>query len=227
MQGRAQARNWGYPAAAVIIMMYGGIGCVTVSSPRAGSCAPSAACPSVIVCASPASCPQSSPSQGAPAGQPESAQPSAAAAAQPAPAPPAVFPPRTVLESGDYDEFVKENEQKVRDCKKAEAEGCDIALFNLGFAYAYAASPYRNLTKAAVQFDTLNRLYPESPYTLPAQVWRGFILERLTLEEDLRAAQTNLRSKEAMIRTLQEQIERLRALDIEMQKKERELLQLR
>jgi two-component system response regulator GlrR len=124
-----------------------------------------------------------------------------------------------VLESGDYDEFVKENEQKVRDCKKAEAEGCDVALFNLGFAYAYAASPYRNLTKAAVQFDTLNRLYPESPYTLPAQVWRGFILERLTLEEDLRAAQTNLRSKDAMIRTLQEQIERLRALDIEMQKK--------
>jgi hypothetical protein len=129
------------------------------------------------------------------------------------------------METGNYTEFVAENEQKLQTCE--QSEGCDVALFNLGFAYAYAANPHRDLLKASIYFDDLRRRYPESPYASPGKAWRSLILERLALEEDLRTARAQLRGKEEAIHTLREQMERIRALDIEMQEKERELLQLR
>jgi hypothetical protein len=129
------------------------------------------------------------------------------------------------METGNYNEFVAENDHKLQTCE--QSEGCDVALFNLGFAYAYAANPHRNLVKAATYFDDLRRQYPDSPYAFPAKAWRSLILERLAVEEDLRTARRRLQGKDDELRALHEQMERVRALDIEMQEKERELLRLR
>jgi hypothetical protein len=128
--------------------------------------------------------------------------------------------------TGNYREFIAANEKQLQNCRQEE-DGCDVALFNLGFVYAYEASPYRNLDKAATYFEDLVNRYPESPYALPGKAWRALILERLTLEGDLRTVKTHLRGRDATIRMLQEQLQRLRELEIEMQEKERELLQLR
>lgn len=130
------------------------------------------------------------------------------------------------MTTGNYSEFIAANERRLQSCKQGE-EGCDVALFNLGFAHAYEASPYRNLDKAAAYFGDLVNRYPQSPYALPGKAWRALILERVAREGDLRAVKAQLQGKEAMIRTLQEQLQRLRELEIEMQEKERELLQLR
>ena len=137
-----------------------------------------------------------------------------------------IFPPQVVVETGNYSEFLVANEKQIQSCQQGEV-GCDLALFNLGFVYAYEASPYRNLDKAATYFEDLVNRYPESPYVLPGKTWRTLIRERLAVEGDLRTVKTHLRGKDVTIRTLQEQLQRLRELEIEMQEKERELLQFR
>jgi hypothetical protein len=139
---------------------------------------------------------------------------------QPSPAP--IFPPQRVMESGDYAAFVSENERALAACK--DATGCDVALFNLGFTYAYAQSPYRNPAKALQYFAELSKRYPQSPWAFQGRAWTVVLNENLTLEEKGNQLQSNLRSREAMIRSLRAQLSRSRDIDVEMEKRERELL---
>jgi len=126
------------------------------------------------------------------------------------------------MESGNYAQFLVENEWALQHC--AEGTGCDVALFNLGFAYAYTQSPYRNLTKALHYFSDLSQKYPQSPFAFQGRAWMAFINDHLALEEARRQLQANLRNREGTIRSLRAQLDRSRAIDVEMEKKERELL---
>jgi TPR repeat protein len=135
---------------------------------------------------------------------------------------PVAFPPQKAMESGNYAEFLAENERALRDC--VGQAGCDVALFNLGFTYAYSLSPYRNPTKALEYFSELTRKYPRSPWAFQGQAWTALIKENLVAEESQRQLQTNLRNREATIRSLRAQLNRSRAIDVEIEKKERELL---
>lgn len=228
MRCRETKSFWG-GAAAAMILICSGSGCVTVPAADRTPCVPLAACSPLVVCTPPTPCVQTSVSSG-PATPSVTQAPGGTAPAATTTRPGApvssIFPPQVVVETGNYREFVSANEKQVQSCKQGE-DGCDVALFNLGFVYAYEASPYRNLDKAAMYFEDLGNRYPESPYALPGKAWRALILERLTLEGDLRTVKTHLRGKDATIRTLQEQLQRLRELEIEMQERERELLQLR
>ena len=218
------ARNFWGGAAAAMMLVCNGSGCVTMPAADRAPCTPLAACSPLVVCTTP--CAPASASATSSINQiPGSSAPSATTMRS-ASSLPALFPPQIVVETGNYSEFVSANEKQLRNCEQ-EGTGCDVALFNLGFVYAYEASPYRNLDKAATYFGNLVARYPESPYALPGKAWRALILERLTLEGDLRTVKMHLRGKDATIRTLQEQLQRLRELEIEMQEKERELLQLR
>jgi len=132
------------------------------------------------------------------------------------------FPPQKVMEDGNYQAFVAENEERLRQCQGEM--GCDTALFNLGFAYAYVQNPHRDLAKALQYFGELLKQYPQSPWALQGQAWIAFISENLALGESRRQLQADLRTREAMVRSLRAQLDRSRAIDIEMEKKERELL---
>ena len=138
------------------------------------------------------------------------------------PPPPLSFPPQRVMESGNYAQFLVENEWSLQHC--AGGTGCDVALFNLGFAYAYPQSPYRNLAKALQYFSDLTQKYPQSPFTFQGQAWIAFINDHLALEEARQQLQANLRNRDGTIRSLRAQLNRSRAIDVEMEKKERELL---
>lgn len=221
------ARNFWGGAAAAMILICKGSGCVTVPAVDRTPCTPLAACSPLVVCSTPC-VPASASAMSATSSlnQTQGSLAPSATTERPAVSIPTFFPPQTVVETGNYREFVSANEKQLQSCKQ-EGAGCDVALFNLGFVYAYETSPYRNLDKAATYFEELVTRYPESPYALPGKAWRALIRERLTLEGDLRTVKTHLRGKEATIRTLQEQLQRLRELEIEMQEKERELLQLR
>jgi DNA-binding IclR family transcriptional regulator len=70
----------------------------------------------------------------------------------------------------------------------------------------------------------LQRQYPQSPWTSQGQVLMAFMDERAAFEETQRRLQAELRSREATIRKLLGQLDRSREIDIEMEKKERELL---
>jgi hypothetical protein len=135
---------------------------------------------------------------------------------------PVAFPPQKAIETGDFRGFLAENQRNLSACGGWIA--CDLTLFNLGFVYAYPQSPYRDPQKARRYFHELSRRFPQSPWASQGQVLLAFMNKQAGLEEAQRQLQTGLRTRDAAIRKLQEQLDRSQEIDIEFEKKERELL---
>jgi hypothetical protein len=132
------------------------------------------------------------------------------------------FPPQKVIQNGDYRGFLAENQCNLAEC--GGWLGCDVTLFNLGFVYAYPLSPYRDPPKARQYLRELRSRFPQSPWTSQGQVLLAFMNEQVNLEEAQRRLRADLRTREAAIQKLQGQLNRSREIDIEVEKKERELL---
>jgi hypothetical protein len=132
------------------------------------------------------------------------------------------FPPQQVMEDGNYARFLAENHQLLERCQGST--GCEVALFNLGFVHAYPPSPYHDPSKALQYFDDLIKKYPQTPWAFEGRAWRALLTANLASEEKRRRLQTDLRSKDATIRALRTQLGRSREIDMEIDKKERELL---
>jgi hypothetical protein len=147
------------------------------------------------------------------------------------------------MESGDYSGFVTENQQALEQC--VEDTACATALFNLGFVHAYPHSPSYDPAKALQYLDALHTRYPQAPLDMQGQIWVAFMHDKLTLEEtqrrlqadlhrlqgklhtlqgNLHTLQGDLRTREATIRSLQGRLKRARDIDLQIEKKERELL---
>jgi len=132
------------------------------------------------------------------------------------------FPPQQVIENGDYRGFLVENQRNLSTCGGWIA--CDVILFNLGFVYAYPQSPYRDHRKARQYLRELHSRFPQSRWASQGQVLLAFLNERVGLEEAHRQLRTDLRSRDAALRKLRGQLDRSREIDIEIERKERELL---
>jgi hypothetical protein len=132
------------------------------------------------------------------------------------------FPPQQVMEDGNYARFLAENRQLLERCQGGME--CEVALFNLGFVHAYPPSPYHDPGKALQYFDNLIKKYPQTPLAFAGRAWRALLTANLASEEKRRRLQADLRSKDATIRTLRTQLGRSREIDMEIDKKERELL---
>jgi hypothetical protein len=140
----------------------------------------------------------------------------------PAPPPLPVFPPQKVMESGDYAGFLGENMQALNDCNGTNL--CEVALFNLGFIYAYPKSPYYDHTKGLPYFSELIKKYPQSPWAFQATAWIDIMKKNMTSEDKRRRLQGEVKSKDAAINELKQQIKRSREIDLKIEQKERELL---
>jgi hypothetical protein len=138
------------------------------------------------------------------------------------PPPLPAFPPQKVMESGDYVGFLAENQQALIECKGKNL--CEVALFNLGFVYAYPKSPYHNQAKGLPYFEELIQKYPQSPWAFQATAWLDIMKKNLTAEDKRRRLQGEMKSKDAAINELKEQIKRSREIDLKIELKERELL---
>lgn len=136
--------------------------------------------------------------------------------------PPIVCPPRLVMENGDYTTFLNDNRQVLAQC--AGGTGCDEALFNLGVVHADPQSPYYNPAQAVQYFDQLTQQYPRTSWASAGRAWYALLHENRDLEEKRRRLQHDLRTREGTIRNLRGQIGRSRELDLQLDKKERELL---
>jgi hypothetical protein len=132
------------------------------------------------------------------------------------------FPPQKVIQNGDYKGFLAENQRNLSAC--GGWTECDVTLFNLGFVYAYPQSPYRDPQKARQYLHELHSRFPQSPWTSQGQVLLAFMNEQLSLEEAQRRLRADLRTRDAAIQKLRGQLNRSREIDIEIEKKERELL---
>jgi hypothetical protein len=126
------------------------------------------------------------------------------------------------LETGDYKGFLAENQRSLSTC--GGWIECDLTLLNLGFIHAYPKSPYRDSRKARHYLYELQRRYPQSPWGPQGQLLLAFMNEQAGLEETQRQLRTSLRSRDAALRKLRGQLDRSREIDIEIEKKERELL---
>lgn len=138
-----------------------------------------------------------------------------------------VFPPQKVMEGGSYEDFMVDNLKAIREC--AETDTCDEALFNLGFLYSYPESPYYNRPKGLEYFDRLVRAYPRSVWAFQAKAWSEIIRKSIPAgtgkkEKNNQDLQKELKSKDAVINDLQQKLERTREIDMEVEKKERQLL---
>ena len=132
------------------------------------------------------------------------------------------FPPQKVIATGDFRGFLAENQRNVSTCGGWIA--CDITLFNLGFVYAYPQSPYRDPQKARQYLRELQSRFPQSPWASQGQVLLAFMNEQVGLEDAQRQLRSGMRTRDAAIRKLQGQLDRSREIDLEIEKKERELL---
>lgn len=146
----------------------------------------------------------------------------------PKPPEPPAFPPQKVMESCDFAGFFAENQKVLKDECGNESNNvdgrCDVALFNLGFAHAYSKSPYYNYSKALRYFEELIRKYPKSPWAFQARAWTDIMKKVAASKDKQRRLKGELKSKDAAINGLQEQIKRSRDIDMEMERKERDLL---
>jgi hypothetical protein len=132
------------------------------------------------------------------------------------------FPPQKVIENGDYRGFLVENERHLSAC--GGWTECDVTLFNLGFVYAYPQSPYRDPQKARQYLHELHSRFPQSPWTSQAQALLAFMNEQVSLEAAQRRLRADLRSRDTTIRKLRGQLNRSRDIDIDIEKKERDLV---
>ena len=160
-------------------------------------------------------------------------QPPPAPVAEPAPLP---FPPQKVMVSGDYAGFLAENQKALK--AGGGETSLDVVLFNIGFLYSYSKSPYYNTARALRIFEQLVREYPQSPWAYQAKAWMDMIRKTIVAEEKQRQLKGKVKSKEAAlsskdaaitskdaaINDLQNQIDRSREIDVEMDRRERELL---
>lgn len=140
----------------------------------------------------------------------------------PAPPPLPMFPPQRVMETGDYAGFLAENQQALNECSGKNP--CEVALFNLGFLYAYPKSPYYDQAKSLPYFSELIQKYPQSPWAFQATAWIDIMKKNMTSEDKRRRLQGEMKSKNAAINELKEQIRRSREIDLKIEQKERELL---
>jgi hypothetical protein len=131
------------------------------------------------------------------------------------------FPPLKVIQNGDYRGFLVENRHNLSECGTSTV--CDVTLFNLGFVYAYPQSPYRDPQKARQYLQQLRSRFPQSPWTSQGQMLLAFLNEQVSLEEAQRRLRTDLRARDATIQKLQGQLNRAREIDMDIEKKEREL----
>jgi hypothetical protein len=136
--------------------------------------------------------------------------------------PQSAFPPQRVIENGDYRGFLLENERNLSVC--GGWTECAVTLFNLGFVYAYPQSPYRDPQKARQYLYELHSRFPQSPWTSQGQVLLAFMKEQVSLEEAQRRLRADLRTRDVVIRKLRGQLKRSQEIDIDIEKKERELL---
>lgn len=94
----------------------------------------------------------------------------------PPPKPYALFPPQRPMDQGDYATFRTTNLLVIDHCDTKP--GCEVALFNLGFVYAYPDSPFYNPTEALRYFDSLLKKYPQTHWAAQGKVWVALLKEQ-------------------------------------------------
>jgi len=134
---------------------------------------------------------------------------------------------RRLFNEGKYDAALKENQKLLAQGKAAP----DLAVFNMGLIQAYSLNPKRDYPTALGYFKTVVSQYPQSPMLEQSKVWvqvleehQKMVDERQKLLEEKRVL---MREREALAQErekLKQAVEKSRQLDIEIDKRRRQML---
>lgn len=126
-----------------------------------------------------------------------------------------------LLAHGDYEGSLKEN-QKVLSLSGKDSLG-DEALFNMGLIYAHYEYPKRDNKKSLDLFRRLVKAYPQSPLVVQAKLWIGILQENERLNNELDSSNSEKKRLNGEIERLNKAIEKTKQVDIEIEKKKKEL----
>jgi len=141
---------------------------------------------------------------------------------------------QALFSQGQYDAAYNEN-QKILQEGRGDP---DVALFNMGMISAHRANPQKNYARALSSFRKLIEEYPHSQMVEPAKSWIQVLEEyrrvaeekRVLIEEKrmlLEEKRMLLRERESLVREKQKlkyTTEKSRQVDMEIEKRRREML---
>jgi hypothetical protein len=131
---------------------------------------------------------------------------------EPSPAPIAVSAPNSFemgessFKSGDYPKAARYFEEYYKTGTKSENR--DMALFYLGLSRALSNNANRNLRRADEALRRLISEFPTSPFRVPAEIILG-------LQAQVDGLQSDLKEKEAKIKQLSEELQKLKEIDMQ------------
>ena len=131
-----------------------------------------------------------------------------------------------LFNEGNYEAALKENQKLLAERKMVS----DRALFNMGFIYAYSLNPKKDYPTALGYFKTLVTQYPQSPMFEQSKAWVQVLEEHQKIaEERQKLAEEKrlfIREREALAQErerLKQAVEMSRQLDIEIDKRRRQM----
>ncbi len=128
---------------------------------------------------------------------------------------------RNLLARGDYDGSLRENQKALS--LSGRDSPADEALFNMGLVYAHHEYPKRDIKKSLDFFRRLVKAYPQSPLAMQAKSWIGILQENERLSSELESSNGEKKRLNSEIEKLNKAIEKTKQVDIEVEKKKKEL----
>lgn len=107
----------------------------------------------------------------------------------------------------------------------------DQSLFQIGLIYAHPDNPGRDYQKSLDSFQHIIDRYPQSPLRQDAEIWRVVIGQFITQERQIQALkqrhgplEKTVDRQKRKINQLQDQLEKLKRVDINIEEKKREAI---
>ena len=135
---------------------------------------------------------------------------------------------RQLLTSGDYKAALAENRKVMANYPSGLA---DQALFQIGRIYGHPHNPDRNYQKSLEAFRSLIEKYPASRLRPDAEIWISVIEQFVAQKKQIQALKQRnaplvrkLKTQHTKINQLQDQLEKLKRIDIKIEEKKREAI---
>lgn len=133
---------------------------------------------------------------------------------------------KSLFNEGNYEAALKENQKLLAERTTTP----DMALFNMGLIYAYSSNPKKDYPSALGYFKTLVTQYPQSPMFEQGKAWvqvleehQKITDERHKLVEEKRALTRERETLAQEREKLKKAVEKSRQLDIEIDKRRRQM----
>ena len=135
---------------------------------------------------------------------------------------------RKQFASGDYSSALKMNRRVLAQFPERLA---DQSLFQIGMVYAHPDNPDRDIQKALQSFQGIIDRYPASHLQAEAHLWLAVLGQLKVQEGQIRfltrrsaPLEKALKMQKRKIGQLQDQLEKLKRIDIHMEEKKREAM---